>query len=307
MPSENNTKKTTNINKKVITQPINKTSNTIKSTGVSTTNKISSTNKQTTVQATNVNRQTITKLANANTTPTLNKLNSIDGVSTTRKTNNIKPRSQRDKDHQRNLEENSSKRNTSKKGNTIIGILFIVLVLFVIVGFIGISFLKSDGTSKYFYKEDSVGAQNLYDNIMRISEENYPKTPEGVVNKYTEVYKLLYGNKIKDLSIVPNILDKQRILLSDDLLDSNSFEEQVNEVLYSIENLKNNKVKITSIEVKSFSYDQIDNTLAYVKVDKTDSLFQKYYYIYHLKLENEKWKITGWYNTDENYNIIEQK
>ena len=277
MSSEDNTKKTTNISK----QTINKT--------VST------------------NRQVTNKVVNSGTTPTLNKLNSIDGVSTVRQTNNIKPRSQRNKDPQRNIEENSSKRNNNKKGNNIIGMLFIVLVLFIIGAFLAISFLKSEGTSKYFYKEDSVGAQNLYNNIMSISEENYPKTPEEVVNKYTEAYKLLYGNKIKDLTIVPNILDKQRILLFEDLLASNPFEEQVNEVLYSIENLKNNKVKITSVEIKSASYDQMDNTLAYVKVDKIDSLFQKYYYIYHLKLENDKWKITGWYNTDENYNIIEQQ
>ncbi len=197
----------------------------------------------------------------------------------------------------------NTKTNT-KKGNNIIGVLFIILVICIIIGFLSISMMKTGDTEGYFNKDDNSVAKPIYEKIMSISEENYPKTPEEVVTLYTEGYKLLYGDKIKDLSIVPNILEKQRILLSDDLVSKNSLEDQTNAVLESIENLKANKVKITSVDIKPTTYDQKDNTLAYVKVDKEDSLFQTYYYVYYLKLEGDKWKITGWYNTDENYNII---
>lgn len=205
---------------------------------------------------------------------------------------------------------NSTKRKSndsnkiSKKGNNIIGILFIILVIFIIIGFFSISMIKTGDTSGYFNKEDKAIAQSIYDKIIAITEENYPKTPEEVVTLYTESYKLLYGDKIKDLSIVPNIIEKQRILLSDNLVANNALDEQINIVLSNIENLKINKIKVTSTNIKSTYYDQNDNTLAYVKVTKEDSAFQTYYYIYYLKLEGDKWKITGWYNTDENFNIV---
>lgn len=196
----------------------------------------------------------------------------------------------------------------TKKGNNIIGILFIVLVVCILVGFFVISMIKNKDTAGYFNKNDNVVAESIYEKVMGISEENYPITPEEVVTLYTEAYKLLYGDKIKDTSIVPNILEKQRILLSDEILTNNPIEEQEKNVLSSMENIKNNKVRLTSVDVKPVMYDPGDSNVAYVKVDKKDNLFQTYYYLYYLERQpDEKWKITGWYNTDENYNIIEQE
>ena len=196
----------------------------------------------------------------------------------------------------------------TKKGNNIIGILFIVLVVCILVGFFVISMIKNRDTAGYFNKDDKITAEAIYEKVMSISEENYPITPEEVVTLYTEGYKLLYGDKIKDTSIVPNILEKQRILLSDEILTNNPIEEQEKNVLSSMENIKNNKVRLTSVDVKPVMYDPADSNVAYVKVDKKDNLFQTYYYLYYLERQpDEKWKITGWYNTDENYNIIEQE
>ena len=196
----------------------------------------------------------------------------------------------------------------TKKGNNIIGILFIVLVVCILVGFFVISMIKNRDTAGYFNKDDKIAAEAIYEKVMSISEENYPITPEEVVTLYTEGYKLLYGDKIKDTSIVPNILEKQRILLSDEILTNNPIEEQEKNVLSSMENIKNNKVRLTSVDVKPVMYDPADSNVAYVKVDKKDNLFQTYYYLYYLERQpDEKWKITGWYNTDENYNIIEQE
>ena len=196
----------------------------------------------------------------------------------------------------------------TKKGNNIIGILFIVLVVCILVGFFAISMIKNKDTAGYFNKNDNVVAESIYEKVMGISEENYPITPEEVVTLYTEAYKLLYGDKIKDTSIVPNILEKQRILLSDEILTNNPIEEQEKNVLSSMENIKNNKVRLTSVEIKPVMYDPSDSNIAYVKVDKKDNFFQTYYYLYYLERQSdEKWKITGWYNTDENYNIIEQE
>ena len=196
----------------------------------------------------------------------------------------------------------------TKKGNNIIGILFIVLVVCILVGFFVISMINNRDTVGYFNKDDKIISEGIYEKVMSINEENYPITPEEVVTLYTEGYKLLYGDKIKDTSIVPNILEKQRILLSDEILGNNPIEEQEQNVLSSMENIKSNKVRLTSVDIKPAMYDPKDSNIAYVKVDTKDNLFQTYYYLYYLeRQQDEKWKITGWYNTDENYNIIEQE
>ena len=196
----------------------------------------------------------------------------------------------------------------TKKGNNIIGILFIVLVVCILVGFFVISMINNRDTVGYFNKDDKIISVEIYEKVMSINEENYPITPEEVVTLYTEGYKLLYGDKIKDTSIVPNILEKQRILLSDEILGNNPIEEQEQNVLSSMENIKSNKVRLTSVDLKPAMYDPKDSNIAYVKVDTKDNLFQTYYYLYYLeRQQDEKWKITGWYNTDENYNIIEQE
>lgn len=192
----------------------------------------------------------------------------------------------------------------SKKGNNVIGILVIILIILTIGGFFAYYNIKNGETKGYFKKEEVSVAQPLYDKIMALNEEEYPKTPEEVVILFTDVSKLIYGDKIKDMSIVSSILEKQRLLLSNDLVDTNSLQEQTENVLAIIENLNANKVKITSIDVKPTVYDQKNNSKSYVKVDTKDSLFQTYYQIYYLELEGDKWKITGWYNTDENYNVI---
>lgn len=193
----------------------------------------------------------------------------------------------------------------SKKGTNTIGILFIVLIVCIIGAFFIASSKEGTETAGYFNKEDKIVADELYEKVMTINEDSYPQTPEEVVTLYTEGYKLLYGNKIKDLTIVPNILEKQRILLSNEIISKNSFEEQEKNVLSSIENLKKNKVYITNISVKPVTYDNKDNNKAYIRVETNDNLFQTYYYLYYLQRGKDgKWRITGWYNTDENYNII---
>lgn len=216
---------------------------------------------------------------------------------------------------QRRLEEKkNSKREdirtnkNSKKNSSIISILFIILVISIIGVFFVISIGNKKDTDGYFVKEEKNNATTLFNKIISISEENYPKTPEDVVTIYTDGYKLLYGEKIKDLSIVPTILQKQRILLSDEILNKNPADEQQKNVYASIENLKKNKVKLTNVVVKPVMYDTKDENLAYVRVEQKDNLFQTYYYIYHLqKSLDGKWRISGWYNTDADYNIIKKE
>lgn len=184
----------------------------------------------------------------------------------------------------------------TKKGNNIIGILVIILAVCVVIGMVLIG-TKKDQTSlgKYFNNVDKVVGSELYESLLNLSEANYPNTPEEIVKIYTNGYRLLYGDKIKDLSIVNTILKQQRLLFSDEILSKNTLEQQEKEVLKNIENLKQQKNKIIGITIEKGKIGE-DNE-AKVVVNVQDNILQEYTYTYLLKKdEQEKWKIFSFEN-----------
>lgn len=203
------------------------------------------------------------------------------------------------------LNGNKTNKNTSKKVSNTIGILIVFLFVTIISGFFIFGILINDKSEDYFEKEDQANSQKIYKSIMAVDEDNYPKTPEEVVKLYTDGYKLIYGGKIKDMSILPYIIEKQRIFFSEQLLRDNPFEQQQINILESIDFLSENTMKIINITINPTIYDDKDKNKAYVRVLKEDNTFVPYYYVYYLeKGVDKKWRITGWYNADENFNII---
>lgn len=192
----------------------------------------------------------------------------------------------------------------SKKGNNVIGILVSILGISLIFGVVVISFFQKGSNENYFKKQDRVFSEKVFESLINLNEDNYPDTPEDLVFLYTNTYRLLYGDKIKNFDVLPIILEKQRMLFSKQLLENNPLEEQILRVKKNLEFLSENKMKIINTYVKDVTYDKNNGNIAYVNVIKQDNLFESYYYKYYLqKYEDKKWKITGWYNTDEKFNI----
>lgn len=199
---------------------------------------------------------------------------------------------------------NKTKNKSTKKSNNVIGTLIIVLTGLIIVCIVGYGVIQNKNIIKIFKKDDSIMSRKTYEQILEISDENYPKTPDEVMQIYADTYKLLYGNKIEDNIVIKPILKKQRVLFSKNLLDKNPFDKQLENIIKNMDNLKMQEVYMIGIHLKPVIYDSENANKAYIRVFNQDNYFKNYYYIYYLERdENSKWKITAWYNTDENYVI----
>lgn len=205
----------------------------------------------------------------------------------------------------------SNKNSTNKVIALLLGILGISLV----IALVAITVVQKNSSS-YFIQDTAISTEKIYNNLLDLTEDNYPQSPEEVVNLYTESYKLVYGNRIKTEyidTVLPTILEKQRLLFSEQLINDNPIESQITSVKEIIDFLSKNKLKIISIETLPVIYDHENPNIAHVNVkiqdnsikEKNETSFTTYYYKYYLELGiNGKWHITGFYPTNEKFNLI---
>lgn len=201
------------------------------------------------------------------------------------------------------------------KSSKIFILTIVFLGIFLIFGLVFLSFMQKNEISSYFTKDSAKHSEKIYNTLIELSEDKYPETPEKVVELYTESYKLLYGARIKKEHIntlVPIILEKQRILFSNELIANNPFEQQSLNIQKNIKFFEDENLKIVSVELKPVIYDQQDSKKAYINVVFQDNskpsnsqASQNYNYKYYLKKDRDgKWRITGFYPTDSEFNII---
>lgn len=208
-------------------------------------------------------------------------------------------------------------RKKSKNSNSatkLIALLLLILGISLILGLVFVSLNQKESLSYYFTKETNNSSEKIYNNLLNLTEENYPDTPEKVVEIYTDSYKLLYGGRIKEEylnELIPIILEKQRILFSNELVNSNPVEQQIQFVKENVEFFQKEKLKIVSININPPIYDQNDNNLVYFNITMqdnskpTETHSQNYYFKYHLKKDsNNKWHIIGFYPTDSEFNKL---
>jgi len=185
----------------------------------------------------------------------------------------------------------------------------------ILVLLIGISILIAISVTAYnnwiaspqagrFVKEKNSEALKIYNEVMAFNEiEDYPKTPDEVIELYNKSYRLLYGNMIKDETVIDEVLHQQRKLYTEELLELNTYEQQLEELKSSIESLKEQKLDIIDIKQKPALYDaQKNNKSCTIRITQTGSNFSKFYWNYFLeKDENDKWKILGWKASNEDF------
>lgn len=185
-----------------------------------------------------------------------------------------------------------------KSANSLIAVLLALIFASIIVIVILVSIKNSSESDNYFYPKKKAAAVSLYNTIMELSEETYPQTPDEVVSTYFAGYHLLYGDMIKDESIVTDILIQQRMLLSDDIINSTDIETQKSNLEASLKDLKKNGVNVTFIETKPAIYDNMEN--ACIRVVESWSSLENVTFNYYLKKDSSgKWKITRWEISDQ--------
>lgn len=185
----------------------------------------------------------------------------------------------------------------------------------IIFGFIAIAIIALISTYSYnksrkylygdFNSDKKVEAEKYYKDIMALqTEEDYPKTPEEVIQLYNYGYKLIYGNMINNEELINNVVHQQRKLFTEELLQSaGSLEEQLERLKGFLDSLDEKGFYIIAIEQKPAIYDRSGGNTCYIRVSMTGNDFSEIYMNYYLlKDENGLWKIQAWKEADENFN-----
>lgn len=184
------------------------------------------------------------------------------------------------------------------------------------IGFIGIVILwgifsyASSITAtlpKDFVSSKKTAAQKLYDNLNNIDFVNdYPSTPEEVMDVYCDTVFMLYGNMIENDDIFTEILGIQRQLYSDELLEKNPFETQYNSFIESKDKIYSHNATTAQMDHDNTFYSKKDENSCIIQVKQHVNKIGVVHWNYYLNKIDNKWKINTWEMTDENFKPIEQ-
>ncbi len=208
------------------------------------------------------------------------------------------------------MKENKKEKANKSTGKMLGSIIFILVVVFMLIGGI---FLKiravGDAVAETRFKEGKEAeATVLYDKIVDYDYVNdYPKTPEEVMDIYLKTVRMLYGDMIVSEELYSEILSKQRLLLDEEILSLTTEEKQMERLLISLDLLKQQGVFALSLEQKAPVYNEDDKRYCVVRVTQFNSSSTNSYRNFYLSQNNAegKWKIINWEATDQEFNSIE--
>lgn len=207
----------------------------------------------------------------------------------------------------------------NKKSNTLIVVLIVVAAVSAMVAIIIFSLSKTTPEDKYFNRKKKGAARMLYSDLMSLSEDSdfsvntddnsdeeqktgYPQTPKELIAFYLKGTRLLYGDMVADETIIPNILRKQRLLYSSELIAQTTLEEQENSVKTDMANLKINNTCVVECAVGSVIFYENDMNKAYVCVTLESNLGSKSYWKYFVKRDdNGFWRIDAIQTSNETF------
>lgn len=116
----------------------------------------------------------------------------------------------------------------------VIIVAVVVVFLLMINGGVGIEMRKK------VYDKDKLVAMDL--------TKEYPSSPREVVTLYSRIIKCMYNEKYEDEEF-KMLLDRMRMLMDEELLDKNPYDEQRLNVIKDIEEYKAEKKTISSFKV----------------------------------------------------------
>lgn len=170
--------------------------------------------------------------------------------------------------------------------------IFIPIVLVVVIVIVMNLNSRENGTGNFFNPERPE-AEELYNELININlEENYPQTPEEVIDIYLKTMKLIYGDMIFSRDLLREVLLIQRNLFSYELLSLNSEDVQFNALVSSVDTLLQNEIVLVENSVV-----QIENEMNRVVAELQEIYTNSDVLTRNVFLEQDeldKWRIIFW-------------
>lgn len=145
---------------------------------------------------------------------------------------------------------------------------------------------------------------DLNQDIFNLTEKNYPDDPYKIALLYLDAYKLIYNDFISNKEVISILLEQQRLLLDESILESTSLKAQKSNLFKSLEYLEEKGIVIKNITTTEPSFtDETENEIV-IKATKVDNQGTVYNFNYYLtRDQNNRWKIIKWENDNFTHKI----
>ncbi|KAI4453648.1 Thioredoxin [Holotrichia oblita] len=141
-------------------------------------------------------------------------------------------------------------RQKKKKITTIAGFLIIIIGVVTVVSIILYTYINRE--KEYFVFSKKNLATRLYNEVMNYDFENdYPESASEVMEFNNKITLLIYGKMLLDNELLPGLLEKQRMLYSESLLSSITYDEQYENLVKGLEVYNQNKTICYDINQES--------------------------------------------------------
>ena len=160
----------------------------------------------------------------------------------------------------------------------------------------------------YYYLNNKPEAEKVVEKsevesiLSKDFETAYPETPTEVVKMYCRIVQCMYNTSL-DEENVQAMTDKMRILFSNELLENNPREQQLQDLKTEMESYQKNKSAIANYTVEknsSVNYQTVEKEelaaleAAFLVNFKKSGTYKKSNEEFILRKEDGKWKIVGW-------------
>lgn len=195
---------------------------------------------------------------------------------------------------------NNKDRNRSSVKAAIIILAGLIIVFGVLLTYIRSRNMRENG-SETTVSDESVNSEyeELYERIVNMTEDTYPKQPDEVMSVYTDFYMLLYSNYLDDDRLREFII-KGRIFFGAQLIALNSEDSELMIFENEINDMNSAGVRITSVEAEPCMASTEDEGVyvCYVTRKMSDGL-SSYWKYYLAESTSGLYKIRGWERAEQ--------
>ena len=143
----------------------------------------------------------------------------------------------------------------------------------------------------------AINLYELLDEVLDIDlEENYPDTPEGVMQLFNDTFRILYGWDRNDVYTISRVLEIQRELYVQALQDLNPFPQQLSRLLFALDEQYNMGLEIIGIYQGAPVFNRFSPDRCVITVIRYANNGQSFHYDVHLfqHPESGRWEIGIW-------------
>ncbi len=184
-----------------------------------------------------------------------------------------------------------------KKTKISVSIVVIIIGLFSIIALVLYSISIYNQKPNYYTPEKANKGEKIYSELSEIDFVNdYPQSPEEIVELNNKIMLFLYGNILADTRKISEVLEFQRNLFSTELNELNTLENQIENTNETFGIFLEKGVYVIDITQGSIKYTSQNDYSCSVTVDFYFNKLENIKKQYHLVKEDGRWKINNWSN-----------